>query len=715
MLSENAIVRGLNGRDYRLGKQIGAGGEGTVFTVAGNTNLVVKIYHNASSGQEQKLKYMAWHPVSNVVDQHGNKIMTLAWPRDVVYDSGGQFAGYVMPRIAGGIEIFEIERGCTGAAAKATFPDYTWRLNVLVARNLAAAIMTLHRQNYIIGDMNCKNIMVNADGSISMLDTDSCDVTDSTTGHHYKCCVGTEEYLPPELQGVDLRSPRASFSAQTDDFALAIHIFRLLMDNRHPFTCRQLVQPQNSNHQNQLLQNVAQGKCPYIRQIPDFGIPLGAPTLEEIVPDYIRQDFTRTFDYTESTALARVSGRTTAEKWLEDLKRLLRECDAELVRCDQNPAHFYLRSKGSCGMCAARKRLDDSIAVDPQELSDRAWAYAQQGNMSEAVKLYHQAADRGHSMAQNNLGVCYENGKGVSPNILEAIKWYRRSAEQGNADAQYNMGRVLFNGKGVEKNIHEAADWFRKAAEQGCADAQNWLGVCYAQGEGVPQNYFEAVKWYRLSANQGNAYAQNNLSWRYELGQGVQKDLAQAVDWCRKAAAQELEEAKARLPQLEAQLRHAASKHRSGRKFALYRPEHTQRERQLLILGWTCLLLSGITLFFGIVENITSGGIDPLRAVLVTVIFGGWMIYGPVLRKQLFLLNRIKTWTPSKQPWKFFYEIWEALECMPSFTMVLMPVLMLIISFSGENGTEDLWCEVLLLPISIYHIWWRMWWKHLNV
>ncbi|MDO5153637.1 MAG: 4Fe-4S binding protein [Eubacteriales bacterium] len=556
MLTENSIATGLNSQAYRLGKELGVGGEGTVYEIPG-TSLVAKIYKQTALEQEQKLKYMVWHPVSNVADQHGNKIMTLAWPKDVLYDGNGSFVGYTMPRVEGGVEIYEIERGCTTAAAQTMFPGYTWRLNVQVARNLAAAVMALHQQHYVVGDMNCKNIMVNSDGSISMLDTDSCDVTDPSTGHHYKCCVGTEDYLPPELQGVDLRSPRANFTSQTDDFALAVHIFRLLMDNRHPFTCRQLVQPQNSNHQNQLLQNVAQGKCPYIRQIPGFGIPLGAPTLEEIVPDYIRQDFIRTFDYTDATALARVSGRTTATQWVQDLKRLLQECDAELVRCNQNPAHFYLRSKGSCGMCAARKRLDDSMAVDPQELFDRAWAYERQGNMSEAVKLYRQAAEHGHSFAQNNLGICYEFGRGVSPNILEAVRWIRQSAGQGNAVAQCNLGWYLFNGKGIEKNVNEAADWFRKAAVQGNARAQNCLGICYARGEGVPQDYFEATKWYRLAADQGEAYAQNNLSWRYENGEGVPKDLAQAVDWCRKAAAQGHEEAIARLPQLEAQLKQA--------------------------------------------------------------------------------------------------------------------------------------------------------------
>lgn len=358
------IVYGLNYKDayaYYETKALGTGGEGTAYPVySGTSDLVVKIYKAPTAKLEEKLKYMVSNPAPNVTDQYGNFIMTLAWPRDVVYNGAGHFVGYVMPRLKDSVEIFEIERGCTSPRAKAMFPNYTWRFNVLVARNLAASVMALHcsEYNYVIGDMNTKNVFVNPDGSISLLDTDSFDLTGrpDCLGIAFKCGVGMPDYLPPELQGRDLPSERARFNAQTDDFALAIHIFRLLMDNRHPFTCRQLIAPQNSLPQNAANQNITQGKCPYVHNVPGFGIPVGAPKMEDILPDYIRQDFIQTFDYTDATAIARIPSRTTAAKWLEDLKRLLWDCDNGLVRCSQNPAHFYLQSKGYCGWCEALKR-----------------------------------------------------------------------------------------------------------------------------------------------------------------------------------------------------------------------------------------------------------------------------------------------------------------------------------------------------------------------
>ena len=95
----------------------------------------------------------------------------------------------------------------------------------------------------------------------------------------------------------------------------------------------------------------------------------------------------------------------------------------------------------------------------------------------EAVKWYRKAAEQGHAFAQTNLGLCYEEGKGVSQDYYEAVKWYRKAAEQGQADAQHNLGVCYYNGRGVSQNTYEAIKWFRKAAEQGNLNAKAALKV----------------------------------------------------------------------------------------------------------------------------------------------------------------------------------------------------------------------------------------------
>lgn len=92
---------------------------------------------------------------------------------------------------------------------------------------------------------------------------------------------------------------------------------------------------------------------------------------------------------------------------------------------------------------------------------------------------------------------------------FEALK---SLAEQGDAEAQaqFNLGVMYDNGRGIPENDAEAVKWYRKAAEQGHASAQGNLGVMYANGDGVPENYIKAYQWYSLAAAQGNSIAQSN-------------------------------------------------------------------------------------------------------------------------------------------------------------------------------------------------------------
>ena len=145
-------------------------------------------------------------------------------------------------------------------------------------------------------------------------------------------------------------------------------------------------------------------------------------------------------------------------------------------------------------------------------------------------------ANAGDAVAQQILGVAYDDGQGVPEDDVEAVKWYRLAALQGVADAQYELGMMYYNGTGVPQDYAEAAKWFRLAAEQGIAKAQYTLGAMYANREGVPQDYAEAVKWFRLAAEQGLAVGQQFLGLAYALGEGVPEDDVEAYAWLSIAA-----------------------------------------------------------------------------------------------------------------------------------------------------------------------------------
>ena len=121
-------------------------------------------------------------------------------------------------------------------------------------------------------------------------------------------------------------------------------------------------------------------------------------------------------------------------------------------------------------------------------------------------------AEAGDADAQNNLGVMYNEGKGVEQDFKEAVKWYRKAADQGDATAQYNLGVMHEIGEGVEQDFKEAVKLYQKSAEQGDVDAQYNLGVIYDEGEIVEENNVTAYAWYNIAAANGDQDAKNTKS-----------------------------------------------------------------------------------------------------------------------------------------------------------------------------------------------------------
>jgi serine/threonine protein kinase/TPR repeat protein len=172
-----------------------------------------------------------------------------------------------------------------------------------------------------------------------------------------------------------------------------------------------------------------------------------------------------------------------------------------------------------------------------------AYSYDAAGRRKEALKLReemlalrHKAAEQGNANEQYNLGLMYEEGRGVEKDEVEALKWYRKAAEQGDTWVQNHVGKMYENGRGADKDYVEALKWYRKAAEQGYSWGQVHLGNMYKNGWGLEKDDAEAVKWYRKAAEQGNPFGQVQLGKMYQSGVGVAKDYAEAAKWYCKAA-----------------------------------------------------------------------------------------------------------------------------------------------------------------------------------
>jgi hypothetical protein len=155
----------------------------------------------------------------------------------------------------------------------------------------------------------------------------------------------------------------------------------------------------------------------------------------------------------------------------------------------------------------------------------------ERGDFAMAAQIWMPLAEQGDPAAQFNIGLMYDNGRGVPKDDSAAVLWYRRAAEQGYAKAQFSLGSMYERGEGIAQDLSTAAKWFRRAADQRNAKARFRLGYLYERGRGVKKDYGEATKLYTQAAEQGLPDAQIKLGSLYALGEVERQDFIQAYVW----------------------------------------------------------------------------------------------------------------------------------------------------------------------------------------
>lgn len=343
-----AVYKSSSGKVYTLGAQLGTGGEGIVSEIQGENSKVAKIYKadrfktdQDRFTMERKLKAMLDMNISVYVDGK----LRLAWPLDILYENGSM-VGFVMPKINSKYKIFDVQRV---EMAEKIYPNYTWKYAVQFAYNLSVAVKYVHDKNIVIGDFNQNNISIDTStGAVILIDCDSFDIRDPKSGEHFPCKVGLPEMLAPELQTVR-NLANGTFTKETDNFSLAVHIFRLLMRNEDPFggviTMSRSLSTVSANAP------IINGECPYVRTVSGKEIPVRSPTLD-MLPVNIQELFKKTFDYDASTALRRIKNRATATEWCNALVVLATaEPNPNLQTCTLNPHHVYPKYSSYCPWC----------------------------------------------------------------------------------------------------------------------------------------------------------------------------------------------------------------------------------------------------------------------------------------------------------------------------------------------------------------------------
>jgi DNA-binding helix-hairpin-helix protein with protein kinase domain len=231
----------VTGRGVSLeaGSWLAQGGQGVIYEVVRRPDLVFKRYKPAELEQDatlrDRLEVMVNQPVPwrEARSQH----VMLAWPTDSVFEDS-RFVGYLMPRIDAGrsarlLRVWDPSDRELAEAPMDWLRGFNWRYLVTTGSNLALGLEVLHASDVVIGDFNDANVAVTPEARVTFFDCDSMQLSDSATGRRFLCRVTRPEFTAPELIGVDLQT---TFRTRSSDlFALAVHLYQLLLEGEHPF------------------------------------------------------------------------------------------------------------------------------------------------------------------------------------------------------------------------------------------------------------------------------------------------------------------------------------------------------------------------------------------------------------------------------------------------------------------------------------------------
>lgn len=233
-------------------------------------------------------------------------------------------------------------------------------------------------------------------------------------------------------------------------------------------------------------------------------------------------------------------------------------------------------------------------------------------------------------------------------------------------------------------------------------------------------NTAEAIRLFRQAAELGHAEAQCRLGYRLMEGIGTAKDDAQAVDWFRKSAAQGYEDAKKRLPALEADFAAEWKRDLSQREpvppirptppdpspkptkrepnRSSSPPNRSTSERFLLTLGWACLISAAVyQIEWGgeLYQDWQGWGVGTVWLVSFILIFV------PIA------YNQYRLWEQNP----FLFPESDVLTHILALIQIVGTILATLCVGLGVLAelTEGRYAFGWIAIFPIYHVWWMIW------
>ena len=320
------------------------GGEGSIYKIKNHPNGVVKIYKDIASAKNREKKLKTMIEIASEPEFIKRDIFTnIAWPEAPIFNDKMEFIGYGMHKINAEYNLFDLYAYPVNLKNK----DISIKDKIQALICLCDLIDDLHSVGQVFGDFNPKNIKVTKDMQVKFMDADSFAIQKNS--QQYNCIVCESGYVAPEIiEQVKGKSfaeiPFAqSFSVYSDYFALAVHIFYMLVRS-NPFGYRNANPNVSLANLGNLDERIAKGKSPFFKNFQNIRIPIQAIEMSNF-PDYLVELFKKAFIDSKDNPKTRPSSK----EWKSALEKYLKS----ITQCKKEKTHWYSKDLNACPYCKA--------------------------------------------------------------------------------------------------------------------------------------------------------------------------------------------------------------------------------------------------------------------------------------------------------------------------------------------------------------------------
>jgi serine/threonine protein kinase len=243
-------------------------------------NLVIKVYQKKEDCEEARIKWLCANPPSLAFEKAQPKF---GWPIEPVYDAlTGDTIGFVMEKVKGVLELQAVVD--PSSRHPAICRPWLWK----VAEKILSRLHELHLRQYVVGDINFRNILVGRLGVVTFIDVDSFHFQ-IPNGQTFTTGGNRPELQPPEL--VDASGSFSDRDTDQDAFSAYVVVYRLICEGVHPFDCVYLGPDDPLPHH----EMIRQGIWPEARKNPQY-LPKPCKYPLSSLPPALQELFRRMFD-----------------------------------------------------------------------------------------------------------------------------------------------------------------------------------------------------------------------------------------------------------------------------------------------------------------------------------------------------------------------------------------------------------------------------------